>query len=326
MTDSLIQQVITEVLRQQEPGSNLPDKNSLQTTNVAGAGRNQSPRANDRNQLTNKLLTDILSPKAGAPAANVSSGGGDSWAREGRVDSPTQVPKPQIIHREVKSGKARDELVGFASGGTVGFVIPNIDAEIRNMMKLSPADRSIGIISSRTGSAAQIMAVDDAVKKTNSSVVSIQFARDGEGGPGHGVYIILSSTDVADVTRAIEISLERVDDYFTGVEQLDGGKVEAHYTARAAGALNKAFKAELDRACGILIGAPAGIGLIMSDVAVKTAKVEVTYYSGPSVESAFTNEVWLTFTGDSAAVKNALEAARDVGIKLLKDYSGQLRR
>ncbi|MBS4026078.1 MAG: propanediol utilization microcompartment protein PduB [Clostridia bacterium] len=326
MSDSLIQQVITEVLRQQEPGSNLQDKNNLQTAAIAGAGRKEPPQTNDRNQLTNKLLADILNPKAGAPAGNVRSGRDDSWAREGRVDNTVQLPKPQIIHREVKSGKVREELVGFAVGGTVGFVIPNIDAEIRNMMKLSPLDRSIGIISSRTGSAAQIMAVDDAVKKTNSSVVSIQFARDGEGGPGHGVYIVLSSTDVADVSRAIEISLEKVDDYFAGVEQLDGGKVETHYTARAAGALNKAFKAELNSAFGILIGAPAGIGLIISDVAVKTAKVDVTYYSGPSVESAFTNEVWLTFTGESAAVKNALESARDVGIKLLQDYSGQLRR
>ncbi|MDW7674114.1 MAG: propanediol utilization microcompartment protein PduB [Bacillota bacterium] len=314
MADQIVQKVIEEVLRQQ--GINNKQENSNNKENLSYTGQlspSARPLDSDRNQLTNQLISNII-------------GTGGQTNQHAAVGTKTEPAKPQLIHQPIKSTKTREELVGFAAGGTVGFVIPNIDPEIRKMMQLPWEDRSIGIISSRVGSAPQVMAVDDAVKKTNSKVVTIQFARDSQGGPGHGVYILLASNDVADVIRAVEISLQRVDDYFADIYSFPVGEVQVHYTARAAEALAKAFGAQLNRAFGILVGAPAGIGLIMSDVAVKTAAVEVTYYSGPSVESAFTNEVWLAFTGDSAAVKNALEAAKEVGIKLLADYSGQLRR
>lgn len=325
MADPLIQKVIAEVLRQQ--GADLKPNTGEESKGITASNVNCLKQGvdNDRYQLTNKLIGDILGPQRKQTSTQTLKEAAPTTGRS-QLDSKLEISRPQIIHQQIKTNKVREELVGFATGGTVGFVIPNIDVEIRKMMNLNQIDRSIGIISSRVGSAAQIMAVDDAIKKTNSKVVSVQFARDSDGGPGHGVYIILAGTDVADVTRAVEISLERVDDYFAEVHQLTAGTLEIHYTARAAEALKKAFGAKANKAFGILIGAPAGIGLIMSDVAVKTAAVEVTYYSGPSVESAFTNEVWLAFTGDSAAVKNALEAAKDVGLKLLNDYSSQLRR
>lgn len=301
MTESLVQQIVAEVMRQQGEklsSTKVPtDKPLEKSTKVDSA----SPRA----ELTNRLLADILvSPK----------------------ESKKSASQAKILHREIKVGKAREELVGFAPGGTVGLVIPNLDRKIKELMKITDEPGAIGIISSRVGSASQLFAVDDGIKKTNSKVVSIQFARDGQGGPGHGIYIVLASKDVADVQRAVEISLGYINDNFSQIEQAEVGKVETHYTARAADALAHAFGAHPNRAFGLLSGAPAGIGLIMSDVAVKTAGVEPTYYTGPASESAFTNEVWLGFAGDSAAVKNALEAAKAVGLSLIKDYSSLLGR
>ncbi len=301
MTESLVQQIIAEVMRQQGgkiSSTKAPtDKPMDKSTKVDSA----SPRA----ELTNRLLEDILAPPQ---------------------ENKKPVSQAKILHREIKVGKAREELVGFAPGGTVGLVIPNLDRKIKELMKISDEPGAIGIISSRIGSASQLFAVDDGIKKTNSKVVSIQFARDGQGGPGHGVYIVLASPDVADVQRAVEISLGYINDNFSQIEQAEVGKVETHYTARAADALAHAFGAHPNRAFGLMSGAPAGIGLIMSDVAVKTAGVEPTYYTGPASESAFTNEVWLGFTGESAAVKNALEAAKAVGLSLIKDYSSLLGR
>jgi ethanolamine utilization microcompartment shell protein EutL len=55
----------------------------------------------------------------------------------------------------------------------------------------------------------------------------------------------------------------------------------------------------------------------MADVAVKAATVDVIGYASPSDGTSFTNEVILQFSGDSGAVRQAIIAAREVGIKLL---------
>lgn len=97
------------------------------------------------------------------------------------------------------------------------------------------------------------------------------------------------------------------------------GHLEFQYTARASHALNKAFGAPIGKAFGITVGAPAAIGVLLADTAVKAATVDVVGYSSPANGgTSFSNEVILTFTGDSGAVKQAIIAARDVGMQVLK--------
>ena len=58
---------------------------------------------------------------------------------------------------------------------------------------------------------------------------------------------------------------------------------------------------------------------MLADTAVKAATVDVVGYSSPANGgTSFSNEVILTFTGDSGAVKQAIIAARDVGMQVLK--------
>ena len=60
-------------------------------------------------------------------------------------------------------------------------------------------------------------------------------------------------------------------------------------------------------------------GVLLADTAVKAATVDVVGYSSPANGgTSFSNEVILTFTGDSGAVKQAIIAARDVGMQVLK--------
>ena len=103
--------------------------------------------------------------------------------------------------------------------------------------------------------------------------------------------------------------------------KLDISKLQ--YTARASQALNKAFGAPLGKAFGISVGAPAAIGVLMADTAVKTANVEVVSYASPGNGTSFSNEVILTISGDSGAVRQAIIAARAVGIKLLEAMGGK---
>ncbi|GAV21918.1 propanediol utilization microcompartment protein PduB [Carboxydothermus pertinax] len=237
-------------------------------------------------------------------------------------DPPAFASKPSLamtVEEQLRKNYGQATFIGVAAGNTVGYVIPNLDPGLRKYLQTTGSFRALGVISSRVGAAAQIMAADEAVKKTNSELVRLELARDDLGGPGHGIFAIFGAEDVADVMRAVELALKATEEYTQNVHQTKAGKIETHYSARAAAALNKAFGAPLNQAFGIIIGAPAGVGLLMSDTALKTAFVTPVSFWGPSVEQAFANEVWLTVTGDSAAVKNALDAAREVGERVLAE-------
>ena len=176
--------------------------------------------------------------------------------------------------------------------------------------------RSIGIISDRVGAGPQIMATDEAVKATNTEVLSIELPRDTEGGAGHGCLILLGAEDVSDARRAVEVALSNVQNYFGDVWGNEVGYLELQYTARASYAVNKGLGGPLGKAYGLVLGAPAGIGVVICDTAVKAAEVEVLSYASPS-KTSYTNEAFISITGDSGAVRQAIRAARDVGLKLL---------
>lgn len=211
------------------------------------------------------------------------------------------------------------EFVGTAEGHTIGLVIANVDHQVHEQLKIDQKFRSIGIVGGRTGAGPQIFAADEAVKATNSEIVLIELPRDTEGGAGHGSLIIFGAEDVSDVRRAVEVCLHELNRTFGDVYGNSAGHLEFQYTARASYALNKAFGAPIGKSFGLTVGAPAAIGVVLADTAVKAATVDVVGCSTPgNGGTSYTNEVILTFSGDSGAVKQAIIAARDVGKQLLK--------
>ena len=189
--------------------------------------------------------------------------------------------------------------------------------EILEMMKLDKKYKSIGILGARTGAGPQIFAADEAVKATNTEIISAEMPRDTEGGCGHGCLIIFGAEDVSDVRRAVEVTLANVETYFGDVWGNEVGYLELQYTARASYCLNKALGAPVGKAFGLVLGAPAGIGVVISDTALKAAEVEAFAYCSPAKGTSFTNESFIMITGDSGAVRQAIRSAREVGVKLL---------
>ena len=191
------------------------------------------------------------------------------------------------------------EFVGTSkTGDTIGLVIANVDQQVLDAMKLKKKYRSIGILGARTGAGPHIMAADEAVKATNTEIVSIELPRDTKGG-------------------AIEVALAEVERTFGDVYANDAGHIELQYTARASHAVNAAFGAPEGKAFGLIVGAPAAIGVVMADVAVKSANVDVIGYASPSAGTSNSNEVILQISGDSGAVRQAVISAREVGKQLL---------
>lgn len=209
------------------------------------------------------------------------------------------------------------EFVGTSVGDTIGLVIASVDPLLVEKMNLGKY-KSIGILGGRIGAGPQIMAVDDAVKATNTEVISIELPRDAKGGAGHGSLIYIGAEDVSDARRAVEIALENLPKYFGDVYQNEAGHLEFQYTARASFSIEKAFSAPVGKSFGLVCAGPAAIGTVLADTAVKAANVEVISYSSPAKGTSYSNEVMLTFTGDSGAVRQAVKAAIEVGKKLLK--------
>jgi len=209
------------------------------------------------------------------------------------------------------------EFVGAGMGDTQGIVIANLDPIIHKMMGFDAKYRSIGVIGGRTGAGPQLMAADEAIKATNTEVLCIEMPRDTKGGAGHGNLIIFGAEDVSDARRAVEVTLEMLPKYFGDVYANDQGYTENQYSARASKVLSYALKVPEGRAFGLILGAPAVVGMLMIDTAVKAADVEVIGFASPARGTSLTNEVFIWVTGDSGAVRQAVIAGREVGNKLL---------
>ena len=211
------------------------------------------------------------------------------------------------------------EFVGVNPiGDTIGLVIANVDQQVLDAMKLEKSYRSIGVVGARTGAGPHIMAADEAVKATNTEIVKIELPRDTKGGAGHGSLIIFGGEDVSDVRRAVEVTLKEVDRTFGDVYANDAGHIELQYTARASYACQTAFGAEYGRAFGLIVGAPAAIGVVMADTAVKAANITVVGYASPgNGGTSHSNEAILFISGDSGAVRQSVISAREVGLALL---------
>jgi microcompartment protein PduB len=209
------------------------------------------------------------------------------------------------------------EFVGVSMGDTMGIVIANLDPAIHDIMEFDKKYRSIGVIGGRVGAGPQLMAADDAVKATNTEIVKVEMPRDTKGGAGHGNLIVFGAEDVSDARRAVEVTLDVLPKYFGDVYANDVGYTENQYSARASKCLQYALKTPEGKAFGLILGAPAVIGMLMVDTAVKAADVEVVGYGSPAHGTSLTNEVFIWVTGDSGAVRQAVVAGREVGNTLL---------
>ena len=209
------------------------------------------------------------------------------------------------------------EFVGTTVLDTIGLVIPGIDPMLLKQINLKKTYRSLGLLSSRTGAAGQINAVDEAVKSTNTEIVSIELPRDTKGWGGHGNYIIIGGDNVSDVRRAVEIALEYTEKYAGELYISDAGHLEFTFSANADQALNLAFDAPIGKPFGFFCGSPAAIGMVMADLAVKSASVEIVKYMTPDRGTSHSNEVIVAVTGDASAVKAAVLEGRQTGLELL---------
>lgn len=219
--------------------------------------------------------------------------------------------------RAISTNCTRTEFVGTAVLDTIGLCIAGVDDALLQAMNVGTRYHALGLFSSRTGAAGQLTAIDEAVKATNTEVLSIELPRDTKGWGGHGNYIVLGGDNVSDVRNAVEIALELTNKYAGELYISEAGHLEFAYSASAGSVLQKAFNAKPGQAFGFMAGSPAAIGLVMADTALKSASVDIVNYMTPNLGTSHSNEVILALSGTASAAKEAVLAARQVGLELL---------
>ncbi len=220
------------------------------------------------------------------------------------------------------------EFVGITVLDTVGLVIPGVDDALIKEMNKNGVEcncKALGLISSRTGAAGQIVAVDEAVKNSNTSLISLELPRDTKGWGGHGNYIVIGGRDVSDVRDAVRVALELTKKNAGEVYINDAGHLEMAYSASAGEVLHRAFDIPVGSAFGFCAGSPAAIGMVMADIALKSADIKVTRYMTPDCGTSHSNEVIIAFTGNTEAVKEAVLRAREVGLTLIRAMGGEAK-
>ena len=221
---------------------------------------------------------------------------------------------------------AMPEFVGMTVLDTVALVLPGVDDTLRREMEAAGTPcpyRALGLLSSRTGAAGQIVAMDEAVKASGTHLVSLELPRDTKGWGGHGNYIVIGGHDVSDVREAMTTALDLCRKHAGEVYINEAGHLEFAFSARGGEVLERAFGIPRGQAFGFFAGSPAAIGMVMADRAVKSADIQPTRYMTPSVGTSHTNEVILAFTGETEAVRTAVLTAREVGLSLLRAMGGE---
>ena len=153
------------------------------------------------------------------------------------------------------------------------------------------------------------MAADEAAKATNTRLLVLNLPVIRKVAPVLVPLSYLVAYDVSDVRRSVEVALRELEQYLQRVYMNEAG--QWRFNIQLAGEALVTPVGHQKVKPGWSFRAPAAIGVVMADTAVKSANVDVVGYRSPS-SSAMSNEVILQISGDSGAVKQAVKAARDV--------------
>lgn len=211
-----------------------------------------------------------------------------------------------------------EQFIGTAAAHTIGLVIGTIHENVRQLLELPEKYDAIGIVSSRTGTVAQAIAVDDAVKMCDAKLIRFETAIDAGKQCGQGCLFVLGASTITDARKVVEISLEKINYWASCIYLNEVGHMEAHVTARAGEVLHQIFGTPIGKAFGVIGAAPAGIGIAAVDHAMKTAPIDITWYGSPGHNLQMMNEFSAGVTGDISAVEKAMEEGKKMGCELLR--------
>lgn len=198
-------------------------------------------------------------------------------------------------------------------------LIPNVSPDLAESMKLSPEQRSLGMLTCNIDDAGYT-AVDEATKK---AMVEVVYARSFYAGAAHasgplsGEFIgILAGPSPAEVISGLEaaiVTLKEEAFFYTANEE---GTIAMypHVISRTGSYLSKLAGIKEGEPLAYLIAPPLE-SIYAVDAALKSADVRMVQWYGPPSETNFGGAL---LTGSQSACKAAADAFRDAVISVAK--------
>lgn len=188
-------------------------------------------------------------------------------------------------------------------------LIPQVDRNLADQLKLTPEQRSIGLLTVDNDDATYV-AIDEATKMANVEVV---YARSFYAGAKHSsgllsgeIMAILAGPDPAEVRAGLNAAVEYIKTRAIWYSANDDASIAffPHLISRTGTYLSKTCNIPVGSPIAYLV-APPMEGLVALDAALKAAVVEVVALTMPPSE---TNYMGVMLTGDQPACKAAVDA------------------
>ena len=191
-------------------------------------------------------------------------------------------------------------------------LIPQVERNFAEQLKLTPEQRAIGLISSDNDDATYV-AIDEATKMADVEVV---YARSFYAGAKHTsgklsgeIMAILAGPDPAEVRAGLSAALEYMKSQAIWYSANDDDSIAffPHVISRTGTYLSKMCNIPLGSPIAYLV-APPNEGLVALDAALKAADVTIVSLTMPPSE---TNYMGVMLTGDQPACAAAAAAFRN---------------
>jgi ethanolamine utilization protein EutL len=191
-------------------------------------------------------------------------------------------------------------------------LIPNVDRSFAEQLKLTPEQRSIGLITADNDDATYV-SIDEATKMADVEVV---YAHSFYAGAAHAsgllsgeIMAIIAGPNPAEVRAGLNAALSYMKNEAIWYSANENGSIAffPHLISRTGSYLSKVSNLPLGSPIAYLV-APPMEGLVALDAALKAAAVTIVALTMPPSE---TNYMGVFLTGEQSACKAAAIAFQD---------------
>ena len=199
-------------------------------------------------------------------------------------------------------------------------LIPNVDSNMAEQLKLLSHQRSIGLITADNDDATYV-AVDEATKMADVEVV---YAHSFYAGAKHSsglisgeIMAIIAGPNPAEVRAGLSAAINYMKNEAIWYSANEDASIAffAHVISRTGSYLSKICSIPEGTPIAYLI-APPMEGLVAMDAALKAAAVQIASLTMPPSE---TNYMGVMLTGDQSACKAAAIAFREMVLDIARD-------
>ncbi len=199
-------------------------------------------------------------------------------------------------------------------------LIPNVDPNLAETLKLKPEQKSLGLLTADNDDATYV-SIDEATKMADVEVV---YARSFYAGAKHSsgllsgeIIALLAGPNPAEVRAGLNAALSYLKNEALWYSANEEGSIAffPHVISRTGSYLSKVCNIPLGDPIAYLIAPPLE-GVYALDAALKAAAVHIVVYTAPPSE---TNYMGVMLTGDQSACRAAAIAFRETVLEVARD-------